>query len=73
MDSYVVRIYRRGKGSPQNIVGLVELVDCEEEKAFTSFEELRAILNTRQGDAAGKETDESGTLKKRQGATELSP
>ena len=64
MDSYVVRIYRRGNGSRQNLVGLVELVDCQEEKAFTSFEELRAILNTRQGHSARNEADESEELKK---------
>lgn len=73
MDSYVVRIYRRNNGSPQKIVGLVELVDCEEAKAFTSFEELRVILNSRQGDAAHKKTNGSGELKKRRRATDLSP
>ncbi|KAF0221772.1 MAG: hypothetical protein FD174_103 [Geobacteraceae bacterium] len=52
-----MRIYRRDSGSPQKIVGLVELVDCEEEKAFTSFEELRAILNARQGHSAGKKSN----------------
>lgn len=71
MDSYVVRIYRRNNGSPQKIVGLVELVDCEEEKSFTSFEELRAILNSKQGDAARKETNGSG--KKPKGSTDMSP
>lgn len=73
MDSYVVRIYRRNNGSPQKIVGLVELVDCEEAKAFTSFEELRAILSSGQGEAARKETNGSGKLKKPKGSTDLSP
>jgi len=49
MESYVVRIYRRDAGSPQNLVGLVELVEVGREKAFTNFEELRAILDSRQG------------------------
>jgi hypothetical protein len=48
MDSYVVRIYRRNS-SPQNLVGPVELVEVDQERAFTSFEELRAILSCRQG------------------------
>jgi len=49
MDSYVVRIYRRNSGSPQNLVGLVELVEVNQERVFSSFDELRAILSCRQG------------------------
>jgi hypothetical protein len=49
MDSYVVRIYRRDSSSPQNLVGLVELVEVNQERVFSSFEELRAILSCRQG------------------------
>jgi hypothetical protein len=48
MESYVVRIYRRNSSSPQNLVGLVELVDADEERIFKSFEELRAILSCKQ-------------------------
>jgi hypothetical protein len=55
MDSYVVRIYRRKCGGPQDLVGLVELVDCDKEKAFTSYEELRAILNSKQVATGRKE------------------
>jgi hypothetical protein len=49
MDSYVVRIYRRSSSSPQNLVGLVELVEVNQERVFSSFDELRAILSCRQG------------------------
>ena len=49
MESYVVRIYRRNSSSPQNLVGLVELVEVNQERVFSSFEELHAILNCRQG------------------------
>jgi len=48
MDSYVIRIYRRNSSSPQNLVGLVELVEINQERAFTNFEELQAILGSRQ-------------------------
>lgn len=48
MDSYVVRIYRRNSSSPQDLVGLVELVEVNQERTFMSFEELRAILGCRQ-------------------------
>ena len=48
MDSYVVRIYRRDSSSPLDFVGLVELVEVNQERTFTNFEELRAILGCRQ-------------------------
>ena len=48
MDSYVVRIYRRNSSSPQDLVGLVELVEVNQERTFMNFEELRAILGCRQ-------------------------
>lgn len=57
MESYVVRIYRRNIGSPQNIVGLVELVEVDEEKAFASFDELRAILDRKQGQGDREERE----------------
>ena len=63
MDSYVVRIYRRNSDSPQNLVGLVELVEVNQERAFMNFEELRAILGRRQActpeekKSSGSETD----------------
>lgn len=47
MDSYIVRIYRRNS-SNLNLVGLVELVETNEERVFSNFEELRAILGSRQ-------------------------
>ncbi len=52
MESYVVRIYRRNRNSPQSLVGLVELIEVNEQKAFTNFEELRAILSCKEGHAA---------------------
>lgn len=60
MDSYIIRIYRRNSGSPQDLVGLVELVELDEEKAFMNFEELREILNRKQGQAARKVLREDG-------------
>ena len=46
MDNYVVRIYRRNRGNPQNLVGIVEIVANQEEKPFANFEELQSILST---------------------------
>jgi len=56
MDSYVVRIYRRNSSNAQSLAGLVELVDIDEQKAFTCFEELRAILGCKQKYEVRKET-----------------
>jgi len=61
MESYVIRIYRRDASSPQNLVGLVELVEVDEEKAFTSFDELRAILDRRQGHAVNEVMNKDGS------------
>lgn len=58
MDSYVVRIYRRNSDSPQELVGLVELVEVNQERAFTNFEELRAILGRGQAGVPEKNKNE---------------
>lgn len=57
MDSYVVRIYRRNSSSPQNLVGLVELIDTNQELAFTNYDELLAILSHRQAFIPEKNKD----------------
>lgn len=44
MESYIVRIYRRGEVSPQNITGTVEEVGVEGMKPFHSIIELTSIL-----------------------------
>jgi len=59
MESYVIRIYRRDISSPQNLVGLVELVDSDEEKSFMSFDELREILDRKKGKPAHEELNGS--------------
>ena len=59
MESYVVRIYRRDVSSPHNLVGLVELIDIDEEKSFTSFDELRKILDRKQGHGDHEEVKSS--------------
>jgi len=44
MESYVLHIYRRDEQDPQKVVGLIEVVDKGETKVFSSFEDLREIL-----------------------------
>lgn len=43
MENYIVRIYRRG--ATEGFVGLVRAVETDEEKPFTSADELLGLLN----------------------------
>ncbi len=45
MNTYVVRIYRQEKDTPQFLVGIVEEVGVEGKKAFNNLDELWTILN----------------------------
>ncbi|MBI5755932.1 MAG: hypothetical protein HZA12_03315 [Nitrospirae bacterium] len=44
MDNYVVRIYRRDTKNPGLLVGVVEEVGVEGNRAFHNLDELWAIL-----------------------------
>jgi len=46
MESYIVRIYRRGKNLSKTLFGVVEQVGASEKKPFTNFDELWYILNS---------------------------
>ncbi|MBI3755362.1 MAG: PilZ domain-containing protein [Deltaproteobacteria bacterium] len=43
-DNYIVRVYRRNKDNLYNIVGIVEDVEHETNKAFHNAEELAVII-----------------------------
>lgn len=43
-ENYIVRVYRRSKGSPYNIIGIIEDVEREANKAFHNAEELAGII-----------------------------
>jgi len=45
MNSYLVRIYRRGEDNPRILVGVVEEPGVNGKKAFTNLYELWEILN----------------------------
>jgi hypothetical protein len=62
MDSYVIRIYRRDLRKTRDLVGRVEIVAHEEERAFSSFEELRDILIS-SGKADGSGKKKTGVVK----------
>lgn len=45
LQNYVLRIYRREKNDPRILVGVVEEVGVEGNKAFSNVDELWSILN----------------------------
>ena len=44
MDSYIVRIYRRGQDDPGDLAGLVEVVGTSDRLSFRNFPELTTVL-----------------------------
>jgi hypothetical protein len=44
MESYIVRVYRRGRDDPDEIAGLVETVGTDERRSFKSFSGLVAAI-----------------------------
>jgi hypothetical protein len=46
LNTYIVRVYRSEEGIPHSLVGVVEEVGKKEKKAFTSLDDLWAILNS---------------------------
>ena len=44
MENYIVRIYRRDQDRPDEIAGLVELVEVEKKQAFKNMDELSKII-----------------------------
>ena len=47
MDSYIVRIYRRDRETPERITGIVELIAHQQVLSFRSSRELVKILTAR--------------------------
>lgn len=59
MDSYIIRIYRRGADRGHEVAGLIERVGNGKRQAFANSEELWAFLTDRRPSrgrgAAGKQ------------------
>jgi hypothetical protein len=53
MESYVVRIYRRGKQKSKELVGVVERAGDATQRAFKTLDELLEILGS-PGPAPGR-------------------
>jgi hypothetical protein len=49
MDSYVVRIYRRGGRKSRILIGTAEVAGTEKRLGFSNIEELWEILQRRKG------------------------
>jgi len=62
MNSYIVRIYREEENNPRNLVGTIEEAGVGDGKrAFTSLDELWAILNPAENAEMCKQGDQRGT------------
>lgn len=74
MDSYVVRVYRRGLSDPNEVAGLVESVGSDERRVFQSFSGLVKAIRQALGEdeeGVGMETQahvyvQGGTMLKKQ-------
>jgi len=54
MESFIVRIYRRGRSGTDDVAGLVETVGSDEKAAFQSFAGLISAIRRAIGCGADK-------------------
>lgn len=59
METYIVRIYRRGTSGDTDLVGTVEVVSTQQRISFRDEDELMVVLNTSAGQVEVVEEDES--------------
>ena len=52
VNSYIIRIYRKGRGYPRLLVGIVEEVGTKGKKAFNDLDDLWTILNSKGHDVS---------------------
>jgi hypothetical protein len=45
-ESYIIRVYRREEENARDLVGMVEIVETQEKRPFSNFDELREILKS---------------------------
>jgi hypothetical protein len=60
LNTYIVRVYRRKNGIPQNLVGVVEEVGKKEKRAFTSLDDLWDILKPQKNTVQRKREKRKG-------------
>lgn len=58
MESYIIRIYRRDKDMPQNIIGTIEDVDVGGTRPFHSTDDIAGILTGEGKDSKKKKVRE---------------
>ncbi len=54
METYIIRIYRRDKHAPHNIIGIMEDVDVGGTRAFHNAEDITSILTGEGKDTKNK-------------------
>jgi hypothetical protein len=61
-ESYIVRVYRREAEDGRSLVGTIEIVETQEEKAFKNLDDLWGIIGPvkqkRQDQGGGRRNDE---------------
>ena len=63
MESYIVRVYRRGRNNPNEVAGLVETVGSNEKNAFQSFSGLITAIRRALGeDDSGVSVDSQARI-----------
>ncbi len=66
METYILRIYRRGKSIPHKMIGIIEESGKEEKKAFTCLDELWKILSPTQARPAPDEQKQESRGRKKE-------
>ena len=65
MDSYLIRIYRREKGKPENIVGIIEEIGTKEKHSFKNLSELGKVICPADKKSPGKKQTQSALKAKK--------
>lgn len=63
MENYIVRIYRRDDNDSENVVGMLENVETQQQQLFHNLVTLTKLLTGRSGGNAGStQPDDSSPL-----------
>jgi len=65
MDSYLIRVYRREKGNPESIVGIIEEIGAKEKHSFKNLSELGKIICPAGKKGPGKKQTQSALKAKK--------
>ena len=70
MESYVIRIYRRGEDKTDDVVGILESVETGGKQAFKNMDELVRILSVPKRKSSPKGKKSNQKIKRKKGSFE---